>query len=283
MPTVGVVLNDEKPQAQEVAAEMAAWLSDRNIAMGIPLTKVTELVQSPSEELRSRLRQLDWVVVLGGDGTLLNTARLVAHYGIPVLGVNLGRLGFLTEIEIGDLFPALQRLIAGDYRIEERMMLEAVLVHQDKFSDPVYALNDVVITKGDHPRMIQMEAAVGNEVVGNYAADGLIVASPTGSTAYNLSAGGPIVSPEIHAMILTPICPHAMDARPLVVPQDETIRLTVTNAHGHAVVTVDGQPGLPMLCGDQVLVKKAPVTCRLIRLAERSFFRILREKMRQGR
>ncbi|MZP28442.1 NAD(+) kinase [Heliobacterium undosum] len=283
MPTVGVVLNDDKPQALEVAGQMAEWLSQREVPMGIPLTRVAELVHSPSPELRDRLRQLDLIVVLGGDGTLLNTARLAAPYGIPVVGVNLGRLGFLTEVEVSDLFPALERIISGDYRIEERMMLEARLVQDGVEQPPYFALNDVVVTKGDHPRMIRVEAAVGDEVVWTYSADGLIVSSPTGSTAYSLSAGGPIVSPELHALLITPISPHALDARPLVIPQDQAVRLTVISSHSHAVVTVDGQPGQPMVCGDSVLVQKASVACRLIRLGERTFFRILREKMQQGR
>ncbi|MBM7867950.1 NAD(+) kinase [Heliobacterium gestii] len=283
MPTVGVVLNDDKPQALEVAGQMAQWLSQRNVPMGIPLTRVTELVHSPSPELRDRLAQLDLIVVLGGDGTLINTARLVAPFGIPVVGVNLGRLGFLTEVEVSELFPALERIVAGDYRIEERMMLEARLVRNGVLQPPYYALNDVVVTKGDHPRMIRVEAAIGEEVVWTYSADGLIVSSPTGSTAYSLSAGGPIVSPELHALLLTPICPHALDAKPLVIPQSQTVRLSVISSHSHAVVTVDGQPGQPMVCGDSVLIQKAAVACRLIRLGERTFFRILREKMQQGR
>ncbi|MDD4587282.1 MAG: NAD(+)/NADH kinase [Heliobacteriaceae bacterium] len=283
MTAVGVVVNDQKPEAHIVARRMAVWLAERGIGMGIPLTKVTELVHSPSEELQRRLGKLDWVVVLGGDGTLLNTARLVAPFAIPVLGVNLGRLGFLTEIEVSDLFLTLDRIIAGDYQIDERMMLEARLIQSSGTDLPFYALNDVVVTKGAYSRMIWLEAAVGDEVVATYTADGLIVASPTGSTAYSLSAGGPIIAPELQALLLTPVCPHVLDARPLVVSGEQRITLTVRSPHVNGIVTVDGQPGLPLKYGDSVVVKKAPVVCRLIKLANRSFFRILREKMQQGR
>ncbi|WP_170270477.1 NAD(+)/NADH kinase [Heliorestis acidaminivorans] len=283
MTAIGVIMNEEKPQAHEVARKMAQWLSARGIQMGIPLTKVTELVNSTSHELTQKLEKLDFVVVLGGDGTLLNTARLMAPFQVPLLGVNLGRLGFLTEIEEHDLFPALDQVIAGNYTIEERMMLQAHIISEEGASPIFYALNDVVVTKGANPRMLRVEAFVDDELVATYSSDGLIVASPTGSTAYSMSAGGPIVSPDLQAMIMTPICPHSLDARPLVISQNKVIHVTVRSPYVDGLVTVDGQPGRPLRWGESVYIQKASVTCSLIKIKNRSFFRILHEKMQQGR
>ncbi|QGG46538.1 NAD(+)/NADH kinase [Heliorestis convoluta] len=283
MTAIGVILNEEKPQAHEVARKMAQWLSARGISMGIPLTNVTELVKSTSKELSANLQKLDYVIVLGGDGTLLNTARLVAPFKVPLLGVNLGRLGFLTEIEEADLFFALEKIIEGDYSIEERMMLEAYILNEEGASPIFYALNDMVVTKGANPRMLRMDASIDDEVVASYSADGLIVASPTGSTAYSMSAGGPILSPDLQALIMTPICPHSLDARPLVISKEKVIRITVRSPYVDGLVTVDGQPGRPLRWGESVLIRKASVSCRLLKIKNRSFFHILHEKMQQGR
>ncbi|MCW2277345.1 NAD(+)/NADH kinase [Heliophilum fasciatum] len=283
MVTVGVVVNEEKPLAQQVADEMARWFATRQVQMGIPLTNVNQLVMAPTEKLKEVLAPVQWVVALGGDGTLLNTARLVAPLGIPVLGVNLGRLGFLTEIDVADLFSTLERMLQGDYQIEERMMLQAQIRHEGELGPVFYALNDVAITKGSHPRMIRLETSIGNDVVSTYSSDGLLISSPTGSTAYSLSAGGPILSPDVHALLLTYLCPHVMDARPLVVAEDQTVQVAVLTPHMQGMVFFDGQPGIPLVSGDEVIVKKAPFTCKLIKTAGRSFFQILRNKMQQGR
>lgn len=283
MPVVGVVVNSQKEKAKGVAEQMAKWLAAKGVNMGIPLTDITELVCEPPTNLDQLLKGLDWIVVLGGDGTLLNAARLVAPYNIPLLGVNLGRLGFLTEVEEDGLFPSLERLLAGDYLIEERMMLQARVISSSGVQRSFLALNDVVVTKGSFARMINLRASVGEELIGTYSADGILVASPTGSTAYSLSAGGPILVPDMHALIITPICSHAIDTRPLVVSDNKQISIQLTSRNLDVKMTVDGHSGIKLKEDDLVIVSKAQVVAKLIRFDQYKFFHILSEKMRKGR
>ncbi|MGI9951552.1 NAD(+)/NADH kinase [Moorellaceae bacterium AZ2] len=281
MQRIALIANHSKPQVYGVALNLMDWLEKRGVEP-LVLSSTAEKLGCPGRGIPAEeLVKADCVLSLGGDGTLLQAARLVAEMGIPILGVNLGHLGFLTEIELSELFPSLERLLGGDFSIEERMMLSTCL-WRDGRKAFFTALNDVVITKGAFSRMLRLEVYVGEAYLDTYPADGLIVSSPTGSTAYSLSAGGPLVSPELQVMIITPICPHTLYARPLVVRGDREIRVKVYAAGAEVMLTVDGQQGVHLNHGDEVITSKAGVPARLIRLQGRSFYSLVREKLREG-
>lgn len=226
---------------------------------------------------------LDAVVVVGGDGALLRAARVMTGCEIPVLAVNVGRLGFLTAVDHTELPQALPRLLAGDFHVEERMMLKARLLRSTDIVAEMVALNDVVVNRGTFARIIRIETTVNEELVFDYSGDGIIVATPTGSTGYSLSAGGPIVNPGIDAFILTPICPHALASRSVLARADEEVTVRVTASHADIMMTVDGQVGFSVASGDAVQIERAPHPIRLVRLGARRFYRELSERLGQGK
>ncbi len=222
------------------------------------------------------------VVVLGGDGTLLAAAKTLADLGTPILGVNLGHLGFLTELELSELEQGLGPLLAGEHIVDRRMMLQAWVRRDGQRIQRFVALNDAVVTKGPLARVVQLEAFIGPTRVGIYRADGLVVATPTGSTAYSLSAGGPIVSPNEDVVLLTPICPHTLSARSMVISRNLAVRIVVRRENsGETMLTVDGQQGFGLLPGDEVEVQSAPEVTRLLRRPDFDFYRVLRRKLTQ--
>ncbi|MDK2817188.1 NAD(+)/NADH kinase [Moorella sp. ACPs] len=281
MQQIGMVANLDKPRAREVALEIMAYLEDRGAKVLVSTSKAAALGCPEKGVPEKELAGADCLLALGGDGTLLRAARIVAGAATPILGVNLGHLGFLTEIELAELYPALDKLLAGDYRLEERMMLQGAVRRPDRV---LYcqALNDVVITKGAFSRMLRLEVYIGPAYLDTYPADGLIISSPTGSTAYSLSAGGPLVSPQLQVMILTPICPHTLYSRPLVVPAEQQIRVHVHAQGAEVMLTVDGQQGWRLENGDVVTVTRWEVPTRLIRLKNNTFYSLVREKLREG-
>lgn len=227
--------------------------------------------------------ELDLLVTLGGDGTLLRGARLVAPHGVPVLGVNLGRLGFLTSVGPRDLERGLSTVLAGEAELDERMVLAAEAEASDGSKHGSYvALNDVVLHRGGVARMIRIAVHAHGEEVGTYSADGIILATPTGSTAYSLSAGGPIVSPAVDCIVATPISPHTLAVRPLVLSAAEHVEVHVLSPSDELILTVDGQEGARMLSGDRLVVSRAEVPMRLVRFAGQTFFSTLRRKLRWG-
>lgn len=233
-------------------------------------------------ELEVMKQEINIGITLGGDGTLLNTAREIAGAGVPICGINLGQLGFLTEVELPDVTAALDRLIHGEYQIEERVMLDAMILRQGVILPISSALNDVVISKSGVSRMIKLKLYVDNESTANYAADGLIIATATGSTGYSLSAGGPIVNPKLKVMILTPICPHTLDAKSLVIGEDEEVKISMVANHEDAVLTIDGQSMYNLLSDDIVLVKRAPFRAKFVKFSGRSYYETLRSKLWRG-
>ncbi|HAA90456.1 MAG: putative inorganic polyphosphate/ATP-NAD kinase [Thermoanaerobacterales bacterium 50_218] len=275
MKRVGLVVNLRKKQGERLVNILTDWFEKRGIEVATPQYTGGGEVARPDFS-----NEVDLVITLGGDGTLLGTARQMAGTGVPILGVNLGRLGFLTDLEMHDLFPSLEKFLHGEYEIEERMMLTAKVWRDHKCVGSFHALNDVVITKGPLSRIIGLETYVDNEYIATYRADGIIVASPTGSTAYSLSAGGPIVTPELQLMILTPICPHTFYARPIVLPDSRTIRIILRSNSLEVMLTVDGQVGFPLQKNDEIIVSKADITTKLVKLRRRTFFEVLRIKMR---
>jgi NAD+ kinase len=229
------------------------------------------------------LPKLDLLVSLGGDGTLLRGARLVAPYGVPVFGVNLGYLGFLTSIAPSELERAFADLLAGRVVSDKRMVLKASVIAADGTpKESFLALNDAVLHKGGFARVIRMGVYADGQEVGNYRADGIILSTPTGSTAYSLSAGGPIVSPSVDCIIATPICPHTLAIRPLVLPATETVAVEVLSPSEELVLTIDGQEGAQLARGDRLIVERAPTSLHLVRLPGQTFFDTLRRKLRWG-
>lgn len=227
--------------------------------------------------------ELDLLVTLGGDGTLLRGARLVALDAVPVLGINLGHLGFLTSAAPAELEGALRAWLAGDYVLDERMALAVIAEDADGCQGGAYvALNDAVLHKSGGARVIRLAVRVHREEIGAYSADGIILATPTGSTAYSLSAGGPIVAPQVHCIIATPICPHTMSVRPLVLPADETVTIEVLSPTEELILTIDGQESARLVPGQKVVVRRAPDPVRLVRFPPHTFFSTLRRKLRWG-
>ncbi len=283
MKTIGLISNLNKDKINGLLEEIHSWLTNRGVDMLVD-DECAQRVSwpygvCPRKELVSRS---DCLIILGGDGTLLNSARLAAPSKVPVFGVNMGRLGFLTEVDVPNVFKALNLLLDGEYYIEERMMLEASVIRNNKASLPLTGLNDAVITKGGFARLIRLDTTVDRRHFNTYYADGVIIATPTGSTAYSLSAGGPLVVPELDLLLFTPICPHALWARPLVIPPDSEVQVTLQSSQGEVMLTVDGQLGMHLEHGDIVRVKKSPCRARFIKLNNQTFFDILREKFKEG-
>lgn len=233
-------------------------------------------------ELPRRPEEIDLLVTLGGDGALLGGARWAGPAGTPVLGVNLGRLGFLTAVGFEELDKSLARIAADDFVLDTRMGLEVRLEHQRDEVEPFYALNDAVLHRGGLVRVVHLKVWVDEDEVGLYRGDGVIVATPTGSTAYSLSAGGPIVDPRLDAIVVTPICPHTLAVRPVVLRAGAQITLEVVSSPEDLILTVDGQVGSRLKPSDRLVVCKAPQPVRLVRLPEQSFFSLLRRKLKWG-
>jgi NAD+ kinase len=282
MKQVGLVVNMRKTRRGRFLQSLMEWFKTRDVKVILPQS--TESMYAPSfgcPEIDFQ-EDVELVMTLGGDGTILGVARQVADKGIPILGVNLGHLGFLTDLEIPDLFPALGRLLKGDYEIEQRMMLSAQVQREGLPLKDFIALNDVVISKGPISRIISLETYLGSDYLATYRADGVIVASPTGSTAYSLSAGGPIVNPQLELMVVTPVCPHSLNARPFVLSDNQEIRIIMKTDTTDVMLTIDGQIGYPLQKNDSIVVRKADVYTKLVKVKKRSFSEVLRLKFRGG-
>jgi NAD+ kinase len=223
----------------------------------------------------------DFALVLGGDGTLLSAARAVAHEGVPILGVNLGSLGFLTEVPLNELYVALEAVDQGQCPVEERSVLDCRLVRKEECIAHKFALNDVVVNKSAISRLVEFDLYIDGNFVFQYKADGVIIATPTGSTAYSLAAGGPVLMPSVDAFVVTPVCPHSLTHRPLVVTETSQIELQIETGEEQAFLSIDGQIGLPVQQGDRVVCQRAAHTVKLMRI-RRTFFDVLRNKLKWG-
>lgn len=282
MNTIGLVINLNKRGVISLVETIVNWLEDRGRTVLINQETATSIGFARLGVAEKYLiEQAECVIVLGGDGTLLRTTRELAAAGKPITGINLGHLGFLTEIDIPEVIPALEKLLAGQYYIEERMMLEALVYRENELVEHVFGLNDAVITNGAFARLLHLETYVNNEYVSTYPSDGLIIASPTGSTAYSLSAGGPLVTPDLNLMLITPICPHTLWARPLVVAPESTVKVVILSCQEEIMLTMDGQHGLKLLQYDQVMIRQASQRARFLRLKRRGFFELLRKKLKE--
>lgn len=280
--TVGVIAKPGIPHASSIVPGLIAWCNERGLETRLD-EEASRYLGRPNGLAREQVPEgAQLVIVLGGDGTLLAAARAVAGREIPLFPVNLGGLGFLTAITVDELYHELGRAMHGEQRIVPRRMLACEVAREGNDSTHYDALNDVVITKGALARMIDIEAHVDAHYVCTYKADGLIISTPTGSTAYSLSAGGPIVFPTVAALCITPICPHTLTNRPVIVPDTATVRL-VNHAEGEsAFLTIDGQVGQPLAEGDRVICHSSPRSVWLVRPPKMLFFDVLRQKLKWG-
>jgi NAD+ kinase len=286
---VGVVIKPHQQDALKTICRLVEWLHERAIELvggpEVDRERIEHETGCPIETVESeRLgASVDLMVVLGGDGTMIATARTLGDSEVPVLGINYGSLGYLAEFKVDEMFPALESILKGDFRLDKRVMLAAELTRGDKRLLHTRVLNDVVISKSALARIIELEARLNAQFVNSFRADGLIVSTPTGSTAYNLSAGGPIIYPSMNAVVITPICPFTLSNRPIVVPDDALIELSLKTPDEEVALTLDGQVGFPLEAGDRVLIRKSRTTFNLIQPTNRNYFEVLRDKLRWGR
>lgn len=281
MLTIGLFPNMQKPAVRTVLGWMVQYLQERSIPVLLPDSVAQELnCVSLGRDSRRLQTEITLAISLGGDGTLLNAARQMAPAGIPLCGVNLGRVGFLTEIELPELTDALEHILSAQYAVEERLMLEAVVLRGGQELYAASALNDIVISKGGFSRMIHLNLFVNGKYAVRYSADGLIFATPLGSTAYSLSAGGPILHPQLNAITVTPICPHTLHTRSLLLPATETILVRLQAACQEVMLMADGQMAYELQSDDEVLVRQSPVRARFICFKEKMYYEKLRTKLR---
>ena len=285
---VGIVVKPSHPEAWSTACELAEWLEKRGVAIvGRPFAMgdVVNDSECRIDEIEPEKlgEEADLIVVLGGDGTMISTARLIGDNEVLVLGINYGSLGYLTDFRIEEMFPTLEAIFAGEYERDPRVMLSAEHWRGDEMLAKGRVLNDVVINKSAVARIIEIEVNLNGLFVNSFRADGLIVSTPTGSTAYNLSAGGPIVYPSMNAVVLTPICPFTLTNRPIVVPDDAMIELKLDKENEGVVLTLDGQIGYPMKSQDCVRIRKSRTTFNLVQPPTRNYFDVLRNKLKWGR
>jgi NAD+ kinase len=286
---IGVVVKPHQPDALQTLCRLTEWLSQREIKMvGGPEIQRERIehetgcvVESVKEEALAKA--VDLMLVLGGDGTMIATARMLGDIEVPVMGVNYGGLGYLAEFPLEELFSALEAILAGDYRVQERLMLTVELRRGEELITKNRVLNDVVVNKSALARIIDIEAYLNNQFLNRFRADGLIVSTPTGSTAYNLSAGGPIIFPSMNAIVITPICPFTLSNRPIVVPDDAVIEVRLMTKNEDVALTLDGQVGFPLKAGDRALIRKSKATFNLVQPANRNYFDVLRDKLKWGR
>lgn len=279
---VGIVVKPGQADALKTAGDLSVWLRERG------LHTVSEPRRAPRADAAEDAVDIairenaDLIVVLGGDGTIISAARLVGDKEIPVLGVNYGGLGYLTEFRIEEMYPAMDSIIAGEYFTEARVMLDVELWRAEKKLAGGRVLNDAVINKAILARIIELEVSLNKQFVNTFRADGLIVSTPTGSTAYNLSAGGPLIFPSANAVVITPICPFTLTNRPIIVPDDAEIEVKLGIDSDGVMLTLDGQVGHKMHVGDSVSIRKSKTSFHMVRPSNRNYFDVLRNKLKWG-
>ena len=286
---IGIVVKPHQPDALKTLCEVVEWLDKRGIALAggpeIERERIEHETGCAVEvvDTDKLAATVDLILVLGGDGTMIATARMLGDTEVPVLGVNYGGLGYLAEFRIEELYSALETILTGNYRLEKRVMLEVELLRGAEPVTRKRVLNDVVINKSALARIIEIEAYLNQQFVNSFRADGLIVSTPTGSTAYNLSAGGPVIYPSMNAIVITPICPFTLSNRPIVVPDESLIELRLITQNEDVALTLDGQVGFPLKPEDRVVIRKSKTAFNLVQPMNRNYFDVLRDKLRWGR
>lgn len=282
MKSAAIISKPSKPELATILPDLLSWFRQR----GYQLYLDKETAQyTNGEEVISReaigVKRPDFALVLGGDGTLLSAARAVGHEGVPILAVNLGSLGFLTEVPLNEMYETLEAVDAGICPTEQRSVLDCSLIREGECLAHHFALNDVVVNKNAIARLVYFDLLIDGVFVFNYKADGVIIATPTGSTAYSLAAGGPILMPSVTSFVVTPVCPHSLTHRPLVVTDQAQIELLVETGGEEAFLSIDGQVGAPVKHNDRVLCRRAGHTVKLLR-TRKTFFEVLRNKLKWG-
>jgi len=272
--TAAIVVKPGHPEAASTANELSKWFAERNIQLAGTFA---------ADHADADLSGCGLVVVLGGDGTMIAAARMIGEAEVPVLGINYGSLGYLTDFRIEELHDAIESVVNGEFETDHRVMLRAELIRSGESIANGRVLNDVVINKAALARIIAIEVRLNGLFVNSFRSDGLIVATPTGSTADNLSAGGPIVYPSMNAVVLTPICPFTLTNRPIVIPDTAQIELKLENGNEGVILSLDGQTGYPLAVGDVVRIRKSRTTLNLVQPANRNYFDVLRKKLQWGR
>jgi NAD+ kinase len=279
---IGIIANVRKEKAPELITRLKSWAKDRGVEVVLE-SEIAKKMAEPEgvdrEEIGSRI---DMVVAFGGDGTLLMAARSVRKFNVPILGINLGAFGYLTVFNLNEMIEALEMIYRGDYRTEKRMMLDVLMHGGGKTQADYSVLNDVVINRGNLSRMVDLEVIVDDRYLTTYKADGLIISTPTGSTAYSLSAGGPIVFPVLDSIIINPICPHTLTNRPVMLPESASIRVVLWTKGVGATVTLDGQLSFDLRSGDSIVIRKSKYVTNLVTSPRREYLQILRSKLGWG-
>ena len=281
--TIGITSKPKKPEVRDIVTPLVHWLHDRSIEVLVDKETGSTLDGSEKCVTRNEMPSLvDLIIVLGGDGTLLATARVLNRKPVPLLAVNLGGLGFLTVITRDELYSILERVLAGDFRTERRVQIEAEVMRAGEVISSFLALNDVVLNKGAIARVLEFDVRVDGQFISSYKADGLIVSTPTGSTAYSLAAGGPVIAPSVEAFIVTPICAHTLSNRPVVLRDSAQIEVKVKSYGESVYLTVDGQVGVALRSEDAVHMRRASSVVELIQSPQKNYFEILRQKLKWG-
>ncbi len=282
MKKIGIIAKDI-PAARNAAKKLTAWLESRGKRVFVD-SETASVIRVPGHDRSEIPRLVEMLIILGGDGTLLSAARYVAdaHTDVPIFGVNLGSMGFMAEVSLDELYDNLAKAIAGKLETEDRMMLSASVIRGGKQVAQYRVLNDAVINKGALARMMELKITVSDGYLTTLRADGLIVATPTGSTAYSLSAGGPIIHPTIHCFVVTPICPHTLSNRPIALPDTVVVTVCLTSLSEDVSLTLDGQIGFPLVTHDVVEIKKSRYKMKLIKHPGKSYYEILRTKLKWG-
>lgn len=280
--TIGVVVGPQKSEAWTLVNKLGEWCQERGVKMKLRAAEESSTFDLLAEGSGELAEDVDLLVSLGGDGTMLGVARFVGKRQVPVLGVNLGSLGYLTEFTKEELFTALAELREGSFFLDRRMLLDVRLTRDGEVVASQRALNEAVVNFGSPVRMIELECRINGMFVNSFRADGMILATPTGSTAYSLSAGGPIVHPSMSAILLTPICPHMLSNRPVIVPGESVVDLIFPEANEGLMLTIDGQVQIELSPGDQITVLRSQTTFDLIRPTNRNYFEVLRRKLKWG-
>lgn len=279
--SVGIVVHRTNRIAHETAHEVIAWLGKQSIATCLDAETAQRLERPDLLRPPEGFHDVEFLLTLGGDGTILTAARLAAPYNIPILGVHMGRFGFIAEAHPSDLFMHLSAILAGESRTEERMMIRADVWREGEVVHSRVGLNEVVV-KSAMSHLLRLKMYLGGAEFATYPADGIIVAVPTGSTAYSLSAGGPLVAPTVQALLITPICPHTLSARPMIVPSEETVDIELEADEGPILCAVDGIEEFEVLPGDRISARRAEYTTRLIIMEHGTFYRKVRARYLYG-
>lgn len=279
---IGIVANVAKEKAFACTQDLKKWLSERGLQVFLEESICRELGDEGGYDLKALAKMSDILIVFGGDGTILRTARSVCFYDVPIVGINLGEFGYLAELNLNEVYGAIELILKGKYKTEKRMMLDVTLSHKGTKSETYTVLNDVVINRGNLSRIVNLETFVDDEYLTTFKSDGLIISTPTGSTAYSLSAGGPIVFPEDESIIVNPICPHTLTNRPIILPDKSVTKVILWSKERGATLTLDGQMSCTIKSGDVINVQKSLFFTTMVSSPYRDYLEILRTKLGWG-